>query len=110
MKTPALAAMLALVAASLAAAPLTAISQIRPGMAVTLTGTVDGITDTDTFRLADPSGSIRIYVGPNVVPALPGERVTVEGVVDDSFGPREVYARQLVRENGEVVTFSHSYD
>ncbi len=87
----------------------TPIAEAQRGTMVTVQGTVARILDEDTFRLTDLSGDIRVYVGPNVVPADVGEAVTVHGFVDDDLGPREIYARSLTRADGEVVTFDHSY-
>ncbi len=87
----------------------TPIADAERGSMVTVQGTVARILDEDTFRLTDDSGNIRIYVGPTFVPVDVGEAVTVEGFVDNDFGPREIYARSLTRADGEVVTFDHRY-
>ena len=90
---------------------ITPIAEVQRGTMVTLQGTVERITDEDEFRLADASGSIRIYVGPNWVPADVGEVVIVDGFVDDDLiGPREIYARSLTRADGSVVAFERRYD
>ncbi len=96
-------------ALAFAADRITPISEVKRGSMVTVQGTIERITDEDEFRLADASGSIRVYVGPNWVPADEGESVTVNGRVDDDFGPREIYARSLTRADGSVVTFDHRY-
>lgn len=96
-------------AAPLSAETVTPIAEVQRGTMVTVAGTVERILDTDEFRLADDSGSIRIYVGPNWVPAEIGESVSVRGFVDDGLS-REIYARELTRADGTVVTFEHSYD
>lgn len=108
MKVLALAALLAALSAPMALADqVTRIADAQRGTMVTVAGTVERITDEDEFRLVDASGSIRVYVGPNWVPADVGEAVTVNGFVDDDLiGPREIYARSLTRANGTVVTFS----
>ncbi len=91
--------------------PITPIADAQRGTMVTVQGTVERITDEDEFRLADASGSIRIYVGPNWVPADVGEAVIVNGFVDDDLiGPREIYARSLTRADGSVVAFERRYD
>ena len=99
-----------LATAALAQGPLTPIGDLQRGTMVTVAGTVERITDEDEFRLADATGTVRIYVGPNWVPANVGEAVTVEGFVDDDFGPLEIYARSLTRADGTFVAFSHRYE
>jgi uncharacterized protein YdeI (BOF family) len=89
---------------------ITPIADAKRGTMVTVQGTVERITDHDEFRLTDATGSIRIYVGPNWVPADVGEAVTVAGFVDDDLGPREIYARELTRADGTVVTFDQRYE
>ncbi len=88
---------------------VTQIAEVKRGTMVTVHGTVERITDEDEFRLADESGSIRVYVGPNWVPADVGESVVVHGFVDNDLGPREIYARTLTRADGTVITFEHRY-
>jgi uncharacterized protein YdeI (BOF family) len=93
------------------AGPITPIADAQRGSMVTVQGTVERITDEDEFRLADASGQIRIYVGPNWVPAEVGEMVIVNGLVDDDLiTPREIYARSLTRADGTVITFDRRYD
>jgi len=90
---------------------ITPIADAKRGSMVTVHGTVDRITDEDEFRLADESGEIRIYVGPNWVPVNVGETVTVEGFVDDGWlSPRELYARSLTQADGNVISFDREYD
>ena len=101
----------ALLAPAAFASQITSIADAQRGTMVTVQGTVERITDEDEFRLADTSGSIRIYVGPNWVPANVGETVTVNGFVDDDLiVPREIYARTLTRADGTVITFDRRYD
>jgi uncharacterized protein YdeI (BOF family) len=111
MKLFTIAALCATLAAPVAfASPITPIADAQRGTMVTVQGTVERITDEDEFRLADASGNIRIYVGPNWVPADVGESVTVNGFVDNDPGPREIYARSLTRADGTVITFDRRYD
>ena len=111
MKFVTLAAFCALLATPAAfASQITPIADAERGTMVTVQGTVERITDEDEFRLTDPSGTIRIYVGPNWVPAELGEKVIVNGFVDDDPGPREIYARSLTRADGSVITFDHRYE
>jgi uncharacterized protein YdeI (BOF family) len=97
-------------ALAIASERITPIAEAKRGSTVTVQGTVERITDEDEFRLADASGSIRVYVGPNWVPADVGEAVTVRGFVDDDLGPRELYARSLTRADGSVVAFERRYE
>ena len=99
-----------LATAAYANASITPINDLQRGTMVTVQGTVERITDEDEFRLADATGRVRIYVGPNWVPADVGEAVTVSGFVDDDLGPLEIYARNLTRADGSVITFEHRYD
>jgi uncharacterized protein YdeI (BOF family) len=106
------AAALATLIASAASAdtPLVAIEDLTRGATVSVAGTVERITDEDEFRLSDATGTVRVYIGPNRMPADVGEAVTVEGVVDDDLGPLEIYARSLTRADGTVVTFDLRYE
>lgn len=88
----------------------TPISELKRGTMVTVSGKVERITDEDEFRLRDDSGSIRVYVGPNWVPANVGESVVVNGFVDDDWGPLEIYARSLTLKDGTVVAFERRDD
>jgi len=88
---------------------VTPIADVKRGTMVTVEGTVERITDEDEFRLTDASGSIRVYVGPNWVPAEVGELIIVSGFVDNDLGPREIYARSLTRADGSVVVFERGY-
>jgi uncharacterized protein YdeI (BOF family) len=85
----------------------TPIGSIRPYDVVLIQGEVTRITDTDEFRIADDSGSVRVYIGwRNQMPVQSGDRVAVVGIVD-SEGPgglfREVYAYTITTPDGRVV-------
>jgi uncharacterized protein YdeI (BOF family) len=112
MKTLTTSALFVMLSATFALAEtITPIGDLQRGTMVTVQGTVERITDEDEFRLADASGDIRVYVGPNWVPADVGEAVTVNGRVDDDLiGPREIYARSLTRADGTVVEFELRYE
>jgi uncharacterized protein YdeI (BOF family) len=83
---------------------------LQRGATITVRGEVARITDEDEFILKDSSGSVRVYVGPDMVPAEVGENVTVSGFVDDDvIEPKEIYAKTLTRADGSIVTFDHKY-
>ncbi|MBB4287051.1 NirD/YgiW/YdeI family stress tolerance protein [Roseospira goensis] len=103
----AIVAALTVTAGAVQAETVTPIGALQPGTVVTVQGTVERVTDEDEFRLADDSGRIEVYVGPNIVPARAGDRVTVRGIVDDD-GPPEIYAREMVLPDGSVVRFPRS--
>ena len=89
---------------------VTPISELQRGTTITVRGEVARITDEDEFILKDSSGSVRVYVGSDMVPAEVGENVTVSGFVDDDvIGPKEIYAKTLTRADGSIVTFDHKY-
>jgi uncharacterized protein YdeI (BOF family) len=86
---------------------MTAIDRLERGMTATIKGEVTRILDEDEFRIADQTGSVRVYIGwKNRVDLQVGETVTVRGVVDDDlvayFRP-ELYASEIVREDGTVI-------
>jgi uncharacterized protein YdeI (BOF family) len=98
-----------LLAAPASASDVTAIGDLVGYTNVTVVGTVQRLTDEDEFILADPSGTVRVYVGPNFVPVNPGDAVTVRGFVDRELR-LEIYAREIVRADGSTVTLEHRYD
>lgn len=86
---------------------ITNIKDVERGSSVTLHGKVTRILDDDEFRLQDDTGSIRVYIGwRNRVMVRVNEKIKVRGFVDDdlvnTFRP-EVYANELVREDGTVI-------
>lgn len=89
-----------------AVAQVTAIEDLRRGMAVSIEGTVARITDEDEFRLADATGDILVYIGPNAMPVREGETIRVSGQVDDD-GPLELYAAEIALEDGRVVALPY---
>jgi hypothetical protein len=89
-------------------APDATIASLVRGQTVSLSGIVDRITDEDEFLLRDDTGTVEVYVGPNRIPADPGEAVTVIGMVDDE-GPMEIYATTLIRSDGTSIDFPHEY-
>jgi uncharacterized protein YdeI (BOF family) len=110
MKNLILATALIAVAAPVAAQSITPIANAERGTMVVLQGTVDRITDEDEFHLRDATGWIEIDVGDDWVPVDVGEQITVQGFVDDDWGPLEVYARSLTRADGTVIAFDRHHD
>ena len=100
---------LVLTAAPVHAGDVTRIADLVRNTNVTVAGTVSRLTDEDEFVLADASGSVRVYVGPNWVPVNPGDAVTVRGFVDSDLR-LEIYAREIVRPDGSTVRLEHRYD
>mgnify|MGYP003565231679 CR=1 FL=1 len=84
------------------------IGDLRRGMMATVEGKVERITDEDEFILADVTGDIRIYIGPNAMPVRIGDAVRVEGVVDDGLR-KEIYADRITMADGSVVTLPRRY-
>lgn len=87
----------------------TPIRQVRRGQSATVRGRVERILDTDEFRLADESGSIRVYIGwTNRLDLAVGQTVVVEGSRDDDPWPlpAEFYARSIQRVGGSPVPLS----
>jgi uncharacterized protein YdeI (BOF family) len=102
MKAAVLALSLATALPGLALAETTAVQDLRRGMPATIDGVVERITDDDEFLLADETGSILVYIGPNPMPVRTGDRVRVAGAVDDD-GPLELYATEVTLPDGRVV-------
>lgn len=94
--------------ATQAAAEAIAVADLERNSVATVAGTVERITDEDEFVLADGTGHVRVYIGPGLVPVQPGESITVTGLVDDGLRI-EIYAREIVRADGTILTFDHRY-
>jgi uncharacterized protein YdeI (BOF family) len=88
---------------------LTTVDQLQPYEQAVLNGTVERVTDDDTFVFRDSTGTIRVYIGPHRMPVSAGDAVTVRGRLDDDL-PREVYAEQLVLSDGQVVQVGGPYE
>lgn len=88
---------------------LTTVDQLQPYEPAALNGTVERVTDDDTFVFRDSTGTIRVYIGPHRMPVSAGDAVTVRGRLDDDL-PREVYAEQLVLSDGQVVQVGGPYE
>jgi hypothetical protein len=104
---PATLALAALTLPAFATPTPTPIAELAPGTTVTVTGTVERITDEDEFLLADATGRVQVYIGPGIVPFDVGERVTLDALVDREGAGIELYARAALRADGSRVTFDH---
>lgn len=98
-----------LLASSAFAYDLTTVDQLRPYEPATLQGTVQRVTESDTFVFEDATGSVQIYIGPHRMPVGAGDSVTVNGRLDDGW-PREVYADELVLSDGQVIEVGGPYE
>lgn len=92
---------------TVSAEEITPIEKLERGMSVSVRGEITRMLDEDEFRIQDSTGSVRIYIGwKNHVTIPVGETVTIRGVVDDDlesgFRP-EIYADQIVRQDGTVI-------
>ncbi|MEL7175974.1 MAG: hypothetical protein AAGK28_05575 [Pseudomonadota bacterium] len=87
----------------------TPIADAQIDTAVTLSGSVARILDEDTFVLADPSGTIPVYIGPHPMPVAVEMAITVTGQIDDDL-PRELYATQLILPGDRVIEVGGAYD
>jgi uncharacterized protein YdeI (BOF family) len=102
-------AMAAMLAQAAAAQDLTNIAELRRGMAASVQGVVDRLSDDDEFRIADDTGAVRVYIGPNPMPVAVGDTVTVHGMMDDDIGRLELYARQIVLADGTIILLRQDY-
>jgi uncharacterized protein YdeI (BOF family) len=94
--------------ATVALAETLPIGELRRGMMAVVEGHVERITDEDEFILADTTGDIRIYIGPNAMPVRPGDLVRVEGFVDDDLR-MEIYADAITLADGRIVNLPRRY-
>jgi hypothetical protein len=73
---------LAIALPGIALAETTAVQDLCRGMPATVDGVVGHITD-DEFLLADDTGSILVYIGPNPMPVRAGDHIRVAGAVPE---------------------------
>ena len=86
---------------------ITPIGDVARNTMVTVSGTVERITDEDEFIVADESGSITVSTGTQFFTVESGESVVVTGFVDDDL-IIEIYAQEIEREDGSVVIVGDS--
>ena len=84
-------------------ADVIAISEVQRGQTVTVQGTVDHFFDSDEIRLRDESGTLRVYLGPDILPIESGERLRISGIMDNDLFLNELYAREVTRADGTVI-------
>ena len=89
--------------------PVTPIGDVARNTMVTVSGTVERITDEDEFIVADESGSITVSTGTQFFTVDEGETVVVAGFVDDDL-QLEIYATEIVRADGSVVSIRGESD
>lgn len=82
-----------------------AIADIRRGTMVSVAGVVERVSDEDEFVIRDASGAIPVWTGQTFFAVQPGERVVVNGFVDDDL-LLEIYAQEIIKQDGSVVTIS----
>lgn len=91
-------------------ASIQTINSLKSETIVTVAGTVESIRDEDEFILEDETGSIKIYIGPNRMPVQVGDKVTVEGMLDNDIIKREIYAYTITDAEGNVTELDRRYE
>jgi len=87
----------------------TPISDVARNTMVSVSGTVERISDEDEFVLADASGSIPVWTGNQFFTVDQGETVVVKGFVDDDL-ILEIYATEITRADGSTVSIGGGSD
>ena len=102
-------AVLLMTAGSLSRAEtITPIAEAIRGAAEAARGAVARVLDHDEIRLADASGDIVVYPGPEPPTIGAGEELTIRGRIDDDR-PQELYAREIIRADGNVVALRREH-
>ncbi|GFE63986.1 hypothetical protein [Litoreibacter roseus] len=99
-----------LVPAMPAFADVIPISELQRGQPATVAGVVERFHDEDEIRLRDETGTVRVYLGPQPVALDLGQRIEVSGFMDNDLIRNELYAREIVAENGETITVERRYE
>lgn len=99
-----------LVAAMPAVAQVTPIEDVVRSQPVTVAGSVERFHDEDEITLRDATGTLRVYLGPKPVALEMGEQIEIRGFMDDNLIMKELYAREIVRADGTVVTVDRDYE
>ena len=86
---------------------VTPIGDVVKNTMVTVSGSVQRISDEDEFVLADESGSISVWTGSQFFTVDQGESVVVTGFIDNDL-IIEIYAQEITRADGTVVTIRSS--
>lgn len=106
----AMSSLVLLMATTPALADVTSIGDIQRGQPVTVAGVIERFHDEDEIRLRDETGSVRVYLGPQPLALDLGERIQVSGFMDDDLFFNELYAREIVTDDGEVITVERRYE
>lgn len=88
---------------------VTLIRDVTRNTMVTVSGTVQRITDEDEFVLEDPTGTISVWTGSQFFTVTAGEAIMVTGFIDDDL-LLELYAQEITRADGTVLTIGGSGD
>lgn len=99
-----------LMSATPALAEITAIEDVRRNEPVTIAGTIERFHDEDEIRVRDETGSIRVYLGPQPIALELGQRIQISGFMDGDLILNELYAREIVTEDGTVITVERGYE
>ncbi|WP_241462561.1 hypothetical protein [Tateyamaria sp. ANG-S1] len=106
----ALPSLVLLLSAAPVLAEITAIADVQRNQPVTVAGTIERFHDEDEIRLRDETGSLRVYIGPQPVALSLGQSIQVSGFMDGNLIRNELYAREIVLEDGTVITVERRYE
>ena len=93
-----------------AIADVTPIKDVQRNQPVTVAGTVERFHDEDEIRLRDDTGSLRVYLGPRPTALELGQKIEVRGFMDGDLLMNELYARDIVTEDGTVITVERGFE
>lgn len=89
------------------------IGSLRRGEFATVRGEVIRFREYDEIRIADGTGRIDVYLGEPDFSGWPfevGDMLTISGRVDDDVSfQKELYAREIVLEDGTVLSGRANY-
>lgn len=85
---------------------VTNIADLQRNSRVLIEGVVTRASEEDEFVIEDTTGSVQVYTGSTFFVAEVGERVLVEGFVDESL-LLEVYAQKVTHQDGRVTSITY---